>query len=53
MCDYAFTVMMDKNDVIAQFYITVQTEKEKKFFLHFLLRKFEVEFVPPEQTLIN
>ena len=52
VCDHVFTVMLNKNDVIAQFFITVD-EKEKAFFLSFILRKFEIEFVPPEQILIN
>src|SRR5438067_1688826 len=51
VCDHVFSVMLDKNDIIAQFYITVD-EREKSFFLSFLLRKFEIEFVPPEQILI-
>lgn len=52
VCDHVFSVMINKNEVLLHYFSTIG-DRDKHVFLSFLLRKFEIEFVQPEQILIN
>lgn len=52
VCYYVFDVMLNKNDIIKT-YISCIDQVEKDQFISMVLKRLEIEFVPPEQIIIT
>jgi hypothetical protein len=52
ICDHVFRIMLKKNEVL-NMYIVLNSVENNEHFITYMLSLIEIEFVSPEQVIIN